>query len=66
MVPRQEDPPDLGQATEGEETVQTPEGEEHVWWQQAYDVLSGMQPRGMFISPQNSRILIHIRNKLGL
>ena len=47
------------------ETERERGGDSRIWWQQAYDVLSGMQRRKMFISPQDSRILIQIRNKLG-
>jgi hypothetical protein len=40
--------------------------EASTWWRRAYDVLSGMKRKGLFISPQDEPFLRRLEEKLGL
>lgn len=44
---------------------QTRNDEARAWWRKAYDVLSGMKQRGLFVSAQDEQFLAHLRGKLG-
>ena len=35
------------------------------WWRKAYDVLSGMKERGLFVSAQDEQSLAQLRAKIG-
>ena len=35
------------------------------WWRKAYEVLSGMKQRGLFLSPQDEGYLEHLQQKAG-
>jgi len=46
-------------------TEQTGEGDARTWWRRAYDVLSGMKQRGLFVSAQDEGFLAQLRAKIG-
>ena len=41
-------------------------GDAPAWWRKAYEVLSGMKRRGLFLSPQDEQSLARLEQKLGL
>ena len=49
----------------GKMTEQSQVDNARQWWQKAYDVLSEMQRRGLFVSSQDERFLDQLLNKLG-
>jgi len=46
-------------------TEQTGSGDARQWWRKAYDVLSGMKQRGLFVSAQDEQFLSQLRAKIG-
>jgi len=44
---------------------QTRSDDARAWWRKAYDVLSGMKQRGLFVSAQDEQFLAQIRAKIG-
>ncbi|MFT5469847.1 MAG: tetratricopeptide (TPR) repeat protein [Verrucomicrobiales bacterium] len=45
------------------ENDEDPEAE--VWWRKCYETLQGMEDKGWFLSPNDERILLQVREKVG-